>query len=162
VSFVAEQATWGPGSHLLAQACEHADLTPIQAEAARLASGGATFRAISETLALSYRTARDVALKAERKLRRALPDARRLQRQNALFIFQCLRNGTPRLHARNPAIYPPIPGGYDRRPVSLRPRPEGELPEDLTDRPLRFLRDLPTLLKELQDTAAQSAVGFCS
>jgi hypothetical protein len=46
-------------------------------------------------------------------------------------------------------VYAPLPGGgFDRRPVSLRPRPEGEVLEDLLDRPMRFLRELPRLLAQ--------------
>lgn len=154
VRFVADRANWGSEGRLLAQACEHAALTAIQAEAARLAAGRASYRAIAEILSLPYQAARSATLKAETKLRRAHPHLVREQRRALRDLFDCLRNVTPRCHARNPLIYAPIPGGYDRRPVSLRPRAEGELPEDLLFEPLRFLRELPKLLE-------QCAVEYC-
>jgi hypothetical protein len=147
-------------------------LTPTQAEAARLAAGRNDFVAIRHALSLpSYRTARAVTLKAQAKLRRAHSDLVRLQRQFTRDLMSCLRNVTDARPARVLDYAPIAGGGFDSRPISLRPRPEGELPEDLLQEPLAFLHDLPHLLKlrarvsagwsGLAEQVAQCAVSLC-
>ncbi len=132
----------------LAQACVHADLTRSQAEAARLAAGNATFRAIAITLGIPSLSARRTTIAASRKLRRAHPHLVQADREFLRDMFACIRNVPGRTN-RNALIYRPLPGGgHERRPVSFRPRPEGEVPEDLSLCPLRFLRELPRLLAQ--------------
>jgi len=148
------------GFALLAQACEHADLTPPQAAAAQLAAEGHTYRAIADALSLPYPTARATTRKAAAKLARCHGAARRWQRRWLRDMMDCLRNTAPCHANREPAVYAPIPGGFDRRPVSFRPVPEGERPEDL-DTLMHFLRDLPRALIALAEEVAESAVSFC-
>lgn len=131
----------------LAYACDQANLTIRQAEAARLAAGSANYRAIALRLDLSYRDARATVRHAAQKLRAAHPHLVREQERFARDLYWCLRNRRPCGNAPL-LIYAPLAGGgYDSRPVSLRSRPEGELPEDLLDCPLRFIRELARQLR---------------
>lgn len=131
----------------------YAGLTRIQTQAARLAGNGAGYREIAAELAIPTLAARRATLAASRKLRRAHPHLISADRRFLRDLFECLRNVRPPA-SRNELIYAPLAsGGYDRRPVTLRPRPEGEVPEDLQLCPLRFLRELPRLL------LAQCAAG---
>ena len=146
--FVARTAPahWEGWAHL-AQACDHASLSVRQAEAARLAAGRATYRAIALSLALSYLSARQTVRHAAEKLRRAHPHLALRQERFARDLHWCMRNRKPGGSAPV-LLYAPLPGGgYDSRPVSLRPRPDGERPEDLTACPLRFIRELATQLR---------------
>ncbi len=64
--------------------------------------------------------------------------------------LSCLRN----VHDTRKAcvlVYRERSFGYDKEPVTLRPRPEGEVPEDLMDEPGRLLRSLPALLAKVTD-----------
>jgi len=85
---------------------------------------------------------------ASRKLRRAHPHLVAIDRAFLRDMFHCLRNVRPRVPATPPVYAPLRGGGFEKRPVSLRPRPEGEVPEDLQLCPLRFLRELPRLLAQ--------------
>lgn len=140
--------TGGWEERRLADACEYARLTTTQTQAARLAWQGASFREIADALGLPYPAARRATLAASRKLRRAHPHAISADRAWLRDLFECLRNVCPPA-SRNELVYRPLPGGgYERRPVSMRPRPEGEVPEDLQLCPLRLLRELPRLLAQ--------------
>jgi len=146
--FVAARAPvhWEGQAHL-AQACDHANLTVQQAEAARLAAGRATYGAIALSLGLSYVSSRRTVRHAAQKLRQAHPHLAQRQERFARDLHWCLRNRKPSGNAPV-LIYAPLRGGgYDSRPVSLRPRPEGELPEDLLECPLRFIRELARQLR---------------
>jgi len=133
---------------LLAQASFDARLTRIQAEAARLAGRGANYRAIAQALGIPTLAARRATLAASRKLRRAHPHLVDRDRRFLRDLYHCIRNVRPPAPA-NPPVYAPLPGGgYAAQPVTLRPRPEGEVPEDLQLDPLRWLRELPRLLAQ--------------
>lgn len=131
------------------QACDNARLTDVQAKAARLAGQGHTFREVADALALPYSAARSATLAASRKLRRAHPHLVSRDRAFLRDLYACLRNVRSRVPS-TPPIYAPLRGGggFEKRQVSLRPRPLGELPEDLQQCPLRFLRELPRLLAQ--------------
>lgn len=134
----------------LAQACEHAGLTRVQAEAARLAGAGATYRAIAVALSLRYPQARRTTIHASRKLQAAHPRHVRAQERFLRDVYWCLRNRAGGGHPKSMAIYAPRSGGgYESEPVRLTARRMGELPEDLMGCPLRFLREF----------ARQCAVG---
>lgn len=162
--FTVEQAgpEWGQDIRL-ARACEHAELTPHQAEAARRTAVGETFGEIGHALGLSYRSARRLCLKAARLLYRTLHEEKSYRWRFARDVLACIKNVAPRSHASIPKIYAPIPGGYSSTPVTLRARQEGECAEDLV-RPwelLKFLRELPWLLcaVESEQQSSQCAVG---
>jgi len=131
------------------EACDNARLTRLQAEAARLAGQGQSFREVALALAIPYSAARSATLAASRKLRRAHPHLISRDRAFLRDLYACLRNVRGPVPS-TPPVYAPLPGGggYERRPVSLRPRPMGEVPEDLQQCPLRFLRELPRLLAQ--------------
>jgi DNA-binding CsgD family transcriptional regulator len=138
---------WESG-RLLAQACEHAGLTRKQTEAASLAAGGASYRAIASELGIPILSARRTTLAASRKLRHAHPHLVALDRRFLRDLYACMRNVRGPVPA-TPPVYAALPGGgHDSRPVSLRPRPEGECPEDLQLCPVRWLRELPRLLAQ--------------
>jgi hypothetical protein len=137
----------GWDEELFAQACDHARLTVTQADAARLAARGLTYREIAAELGVSCLAARRATLSASQKLREAhahlIDRDRRFLRQ----LFQCLRN--VRARPGDPKIYAPLPsGGYDSQPLTLRSRAEGESVDDLLLCPVRFLRELPRLLAQ--------------
>lgn len=138
----------------LAEACEAAELTRPQAEAVRYAAEQLTYREIADAMGVPYRTARSLTRKAESKLKHAHPGLVALQRRALRDLQSCIRN----VRDTRPApiyVYRAIAGGHENTPVTLRPRPMGEVPEDLLHEPLRFLRELPQLLDE---AAHQSAV----
>lgn len=114
-----------------------------------MAGQGLTFREVAATLDLPYSAARSATLAASRKLRRAHPHLVSADRAFLRDLFLCLRNVRGRVPS-TPPVYAPLRGGggYERNPVSLRPRPMGEVPEDLQQCPLRFLRELPHLLAQ--------------
>jgi hypothetical protein len=117
-----------------------------------LAAQGHTFRAIAETLTLTYRQARQTLRHAERKLRAVLPRVIEQERREIRWLLDCVRNVVDTRPA--PVYqYAPVPGGGHRL-VSFRPRPEGECPEDLLEPRLRFLGRLSNKL-------AECAVHFC-
>jgi hypothetical protein len=140
------------GAEWLAPLCEQADLFVDQAEAARLATAGLGIGALARALSVLCRApvprrqARRWALQAEARLKRTRPDLVRRHRDQAAWVLECVRNVRPAQPL--PHVYRERWFGYDREPVSLRSRLHGEAPEDLTRRPLRFLRDLGTLLAE--------------
>ncbi len=126
----------------LAQACEHAALTVVQAEAARLAGSRWGYRAIATSLNLPYPKARGATRAAARKLAAANAHLVAAQRRELVEVLHCLRN---RRSCRNAgiAVYAPMPeGGWEAAPVRIVGRADGELPEDLLDDPLRFLVEL--------------------
>lgn len=112
-------------------------------------SRGASYRQVADSLAIPYPAARRATLAASRKLRRAHPHLVAADRAFLRDMFRCIRNVRGQVPA-TPPIYAPLRGGggYESRAVSLRPRPEGECPEDLTLDPIRFLRELPRLLRQ--------------
>jgi hypothetical protein len=142
------------GWRLFGRACQRARLTEPQRAAAILAAEGQKFRAIALSLKMSYRSARQTLRHAECKLRRVLQRVIDDERRFIRHLLDCIKN----VHDPRPAPvfqYAPVPGGtYDFRPVSFRPRPEGECPEDLLMPRLRVLSELSTRL-------AECAVRFC-
>ena len=130
-------------SEALREACSYARLTANEAEAVRLTHQGHSYRHIAAALGRPYPAARRIALAGIERLRRAHPQVTAADRAFLRDMFHCLRNVRGPVPA-TPPVYAPLPGGggFDRRPVSLRPRPEGEVPEDLLHDPRRFLREL--------------------
>ena len=129
------------GSANLAQAAEAAELTRLEAEAARLAAGGHKYRAIALALAVPYPQARRVTLCASNKLRRAHPGEEARQRQALRDLLMCLRNR----RSTKPApvsVYARMPGGgWEASPVGMPATPWGGVAEDLLGSPLRFVRE---------------------
>lgn len=104
-----------------------------------------TYREIARSLSLPYPKARGVAFRAEEKVKDRYPWLIHRMRAEIMEVLSCLRN----VHDTRPArvlVYRERSFGYEREPVTLRPRPEGEVPEDLIDEPGRLLRSLPRLL----------------
>jgi hypothetical protein len=138
------------------ECCEAAALNVEQAEAARLAACFLSFAEIADALSalrgtrIGIRRTKDRVLSAEGRLKRCLPHLVRLQRQDARQLLAAMRN----VRSSNPniAIYREYLGVHDRDPVRFASRLEGECAEDLTEEPLRFLRDLPTLLCRVDES----------
>lgn len=148
--FVADQAgSHWRGSEGFGTLCERAGLSVDQAEVALLAVSGLTLASIAGVLAshsggpIRYRQVRTWAWNAEKRLQRAYPRLVACHRQEALDLISCLRN--VRHSNPPPAVYPERWFGYDRDPVTLRARLVAA--EDLTSPLLRFLRDLPRVLR---------------
>lgn len=153
--FIAAAAGWERQRHL-AQASEDADLTLIQAEAARLAADGNSYRAIALALSVSYRDARRATLLASAKLRQAHPQEEARQRRELRDLYWCLRNR----RSTQPALvyrYAEIPGGYSETPVGLPAKPHGAVPEDLLFSPLHFLREFARRLSVCERAEALMA-----
>ena len=141
---------------MFGECCEAAKLNVEQAEAARLAACFLSFEEIAEALSIlrgapiGIRRTRDRVLSAEGRLKRCLPHLVRIQRQDARMLLAAIRN----VRGSNPniAIYRECMGVHDRDPVRFASRLEGECVEDLTEEPLRFLRDLPALLTRVDES----------
>lgn len=135
---------------MFGEACEAAQLSVEQADAARLAACFLSIAEIADHLSMlrgsrmGIRRTRDRVLSAEGRLKRCLPHLVRLQRQDAKALLAAIRN----VRGTSPhiAIYRECMGVHDRDPVRFASRLEGECVEDLTEEPLRFLKDLPVLL----------------
>ncbi|HEV8176912.1 MAG TPA: hypothetical protein VGP44_04420 [Gemmatimonadales bacterium] len=138
------------------ECCEAAGLSVIQAEAARLASCFLSYREIGEAMEwllgypLGRQRTKDHVLHAERRLKRALPHLVAIQRREARALLLAVRN----VRGSNPnvAIYRERLGVHDREPVRFASRLIGECVEDLTEAPMRFLRDLPALLTRADES----------
>lgn len=148
--FVASQAgrEWRIPKDLteLAKVCEGSRLTPDQAEVVRLAAMPYTYAEIAAYLSMSYTRARDVALRAERRIRANqswVYDALTREIVGTLASFRNTFDPNPRA-----AVFRKIAGGYDTDPVRFRSRLTGECPEDFIEEPGRLLRTLPILLKD--------------
>lgn len=141
-----------------AECCEAARLSTLQAEAARLAACFLSYREIGEALEgllgypLGARHACTKVQEAERRLKRHLPHLVALQRQDARELLLAMRN--VRSKSQAVAIYRERLGTHDRDPVRFASRLIGECVEDLTERPCRFLRDLPSLLSRVEESRA--------
>jgi hypothetical protein len=136
-------------------ACEHAELTCTQAEAARLCAQGLTYSQIAAHLSLRYRAALRTARAASRRLRACHGHLLRFYYRESLpEVLACLRNARD---CRPPgvAVYGERPGGgYDSQPVSFRSVPLGGRAEDHRLSSDQFLRVLPRLLREYERAAA--------
>lgn len=129
----------------LARLCEGVRLTLIQAEVARLAACRYTYAQMAATLSIPYAVARDVALRAEERIRQNQSWVRGALSREISGTLDCFRNTfnpSPRA-----AVFRRIAGGYDTDPVRFRSRLTGEAVEDFLEEPGRLLRTLPLLLK---------------
>jgi hypothetical protein len=130
---------------LLARLCEGSRLTAIQAEVVRLATSRYTYAEIASCLSIRYEVARDVALRAEARIRQNqswVYGALAREIQTTLSCFRNTRNLNPR-----PAVFRKVAGGYDTDPVRFCSRLYGEAVEDFIAEPGRLLKTLPLLLE---------------
>jgi hypothetical protein len=146
------------GWEAFGECCEAARLSVLQAEAARLAACFLSYQEIGEAMEwlLGYpvgaRHACTKVLEAERRLKRTLPHLVALQRRDARELLHAVRN--VRSKSQGIAIYRERFGVHDRDPVRFASRLVGECVEDLTEKPCRFLRDLPSLLTRVEESRA--------
>src|SRR2546423_1360860 len=94
----------------LAQACDQANLTLYQAEAARFAAGRCDYRAIALGLGIRYSQARATVRHAAQKLRQAHPHLVARQERFARDLYWCLANRKASGNAPV-LIYAPLAGG---------------------------------------------------
>ena len=140
------------------ECCEAARLSVVQAEAARLASCFLSYREIGEGLEwllgypLGVRHAREMTLGAEKRLKRCLPHLVAIQHREMRDILMAVRN--VKGHSPRIAIYRERFGVHDKEPVRFASRLVGECIEDLAEEPMRFLRDLPSLLTRVEASRA--------
>jgi len=127
-----------------------ARLTRVQADVAKLAARKYTYGEIAGCLGLSYTACRNAARKAEGKLIEAHPWLISRLTREIKVLLDCMRNVRDTRPARV-LLYRERSFGWERDPVTLRPRPEGECPEDLATEPGRILASLPALLRRTRD-----------
>jgi hypothetical protein len=162
--FIRAQAGEPWSSHpLLAELCEAARLSDIQAEAARLTSLDLTVSEIATSLSnltgrrITARSARAMVRIAEYRLRSVRADLVSIHRRETKALLVALgnvRSASPSRH-----IYRERLGTHDREPVRLASRLYGEAVADLMFRPGRFIRDLPRLERILREQDEERAAG---
>jgi hypothetical protein len=143
----------------LAEVCEGARLTIIQAEVARLVACRYTYTQIGAVLSLPYPVARDVALRAEERIRQNQSWVRGALAREIAATITCFRNTfNPKPRA---AVFRRIAGGYDTDPVRFRSRLTGEAVDDFLEEPGRLLRTLPLLLLGRSESRSAHDSAVC-
>jgi hypothetical protein len=155
----AERLLW-QGRETIAALCEEAALWREEAEAVRLVTLALALPQVAERLAtwllrpVGLGEVRRWLCRAERLLKRLRPDLVERQRASMRELLGCLRN--VRSSRPQPVVYQEHFWGYDREPIRLRSRLDGEVPDDLMRQPWRFLRDLPLLVADAGGPEAPS------